>query len=203
MLDSSIGDDRHAQGRLARPPIPSRSRRPIVFAVAVAALVTAAVLLVVQLGLARHGPVGSPAPDISGTTLDGAPFNLADLRGHPVIVNFWGPSCVPCRSEFPLLESKLAEHAADGLVVVGVLMVDPPEPARAFVREFGATWPTVLDPNETLRNAYRAVARPQSYFIDKEGILRAIQIGEVAAIDFEQLYARIVPSAVAPSAIAP
>ncbi len=108
-------------------------------------------------------------------------------------MNFWGPSCVPCRSEFPLLKSKLAQHAADGLVVVGVLMIDQPDPARAFVREFGATWPTVLDPTETFRAAYRVVARPQSYFIDKAGVLQAIQIGEVAAVDFEQQYATIRP----------
>jgi cytochrome c biogenesis protein CcmG/thiol:disulfide interchange protein DsbE len=148
----------------------------------------------VQLGVGRpQGPVGRPAPDINGTTLDGAAFHLADLRGHPVIVNFWGPSCVPCRSEFPLFKSKLTEHAADGLVVVGVLMVDPPEPARAFVREFGATWSTVIDPDGHLQAAYRAVARPQSYFIDKNGILRAIQIGEVVAGDFERQYATIAP----------
>jgi cytochrome c biogenesis protein CcmG, thiol:disulfide interchange protein DsbE len=180
-----------------------RSRRPIIVAVAVAALLTVGIVAAVQMGRAPQGPVGRPAPDISGTTLDGAAFDLADLRGHPIIVNFWGPSCVPCRSEFPLLKAKLAEHAADGLAVVGVLMIDPPDPARAFVREFGATWPTVLDPNEAFRSAYRVAARPQSYFIDKDGVLRAIQIGEVAAIDFEQLYARIAPSAAAPSATAP
>lgn len=200
MFDPSDPDDRHAQGRLARPPIPSRSRRPTVLAVAIAALATVAVVAAVQLGIGRPAPSdsgelarGRPAPDISGTTLDGAAFHLADLRGRPVIVNFWGPYCVPCRSEFPLFKSKLTEHAADGLAVVGVLMIDPPDPARAFVREFGATWPSILDPNEAFRAAYRVAARPQSYFIDKNGILRAIQIGEVAATDFEQQYATIKP----------
>jgi cytochrome c biogenesis protein CcmG/thiol:disulfide interchange protein DsbE len=175
-----------------------------------AALATVAVVAAVQLGVGRPAPSdsgeparGRPAPDITGTTLDGAQFHLADMRGHPVIVNFWGPTCVPCRSEFPLFKAKLAEHAADGLVIVGVLMVDPPDPARAFVRELGATWPTVVDPGEHLRAAYRAVARPQSYFIDKDGVLRAIQIGEVAAVDFERQYATIAPSAGAPSATVP
>lgn len=94
---------------------------------------------------------GEPAPTFSGTTLDGEAFDLASLRGRPVIVNFWGPSCVPCRDEFPLLRAKLDEHAGAGLAIVGVLMFDPPAPARDFIRAYGATWPTVDDP--TARSA--------------------------------------------------
>lgn len=112
-----------------------------------------------------------------------------------MIVNFWGPSCVPCRDEFPLFKAKLAEHAADGLTIVGVLMLDAPGPARNFVAEFGAPWPTVDDPDGIIRAAYRAVARPQSYFIDAGGILRAIQVGEVSADRFEAQYALISPGA--------
>ena len=138
---------------------------------------------------------GKPAPGIVGTTLDGAPFDLADLRGKPVIVNFWGPSCVPCRDEFPLFLAKLDEHAADGLTIVGVLMYDAPTPALDFIREFGATWTTVDDPTGELRAAYRAAARPQSYFIDTDGILRGYQVGEIKADGFEQKYALIRPGA--------
>lgn len=133
----------------------------------------------------------APAPAITGETLDGEAFDLADLRGSPVIVNFWGPSCVPCRDEFPLFNAKLEEHAADGLVIVGVLMHDPPEPARSFVEDFEATWPTVLDEDGAIRAAYRTVARPTSYFIDRGGVLRSIQIGEVREADFERQYALI------------
>lgn len=131
---------------------------------------------------------GEPAPPIVGTTLDGQPFALTDLRGRPVIVNFWGPTCVPCRDEFPLFRTKLAEHAGDGLAIVGVLMYDAPAPARDFVAEFQATWPTVEDPGEEIRNDYRAVARPQSYFIDRDGILRSIQVGELTRAEFERQY---------------
>ena len=134
---------------------------------------------------------GEPAPAFEGTTLDGAALALADLRGSPVIVNFWGPSCVPCRNEFPLFLAKLAEHGADGLAIVGVLMFDPPAPARDFVAAFGATWPTIDDPDGSIRAAYRAVARPQTYFVDRDGILREIQVGELTAADFERLYASI------------
>jgi cytochrome c biogenesis protein CcmG, thiol:disulfide interchange protein DsbE len=161
-----------------------------------ALLVTVAVLVLVAL--TRPSPTGSeaiakgqPAPDIVGTTLDGAPFSLAQLRGKPVVVNFWGPTCVPCRTEFPLLKSKLVQHAADGLVVVGVLMADPPGPARDFIAKQGATWATVDDPSGAIKSAYRVVARPQSYFIDRDGILRSIQIGEVQDPDFERQFGLI------------
>ena len=140
-----------------------------------------------QPGIAR----GQVAPAIVGKTLDGTAFDLAALRGRPVIVNFWGPSCVPCRDEFPLLKTKLAAHAGDGLAIVGVLMFDSPAPAMDFIAQYEATWPTVDDPSGAIRTAYRAVARPQSYFIDRSGILREIQVGQVADADFERLYASI------------
>jgi cytochrome c biogenesis protein CcmG/thiol:disulfide interchange protein DsbE len=85
----------------------------------------------------------------------------------------------------------LAAHGADGLAIVGVLMDDPPAPARDFIAEFEATWPTVDDPNQTIRNAYRVAARPQSYFIDRDGILRSIQAGQLTQKEFDRQYAAI------------
>jgi cytochrome c biogenesis protein CcmG/thiol:disulfide interchange protein DsbE len=153
-------------------------------------------VVVLVAGSIRGGPkaaVGEAAPPIAGTTLDGAAFDLASLRGHPAVVNFWGPSCVPCRDEFPLLEGKLAEHAADGLEIVGVLTDDPVVPAREFVAQYGATWPTVVDPDKSLKSAYRVAGRPQTYFVDGTGVIRSIQIGELTDADFERQYARIAP----------
>lgn len=140
-----------------------------------------------QSGIAR----GQPAPAIVGSTLDGTPFDLSSLRGRPVVVNFWGPGCAPCRDEFPLFKAKLAEHATDGLAIVGVLMFDAPAPAQDFIAAYGASWPTVDDPGAAIRAKYRVVARPQSYFIDRFGVLREIQVGEVTDADFERLYASI------------
>ena len=118
-----------------------------------------------------------PAPPITGTTLDGAPFDLGSLRGRPVVVNFWGPSCIPCRDEFPQFISELDAHGDDGLAIVGVLTDDPPEPARQFAAEYHATWPTVIDPDGAIKRAYRVVARPHTWFIDRTGVIRAMQIG--------------------------
>jgi cytochrome c biogenesis protein CcmG, thiol:disulfide interchange protein DsbE len=135
--------------------------------------------------------VGDPAPPVAGTTLDGAPFDLGSLAGKPVVINFWGPSCVPCRNEFPLLDAKLAQHAADGLAVVGVLTDDPEGPARDFVARYHAGWPTVVDPAKAIKTAYRVAARPQTYFVDRAGVIRSIQIGELTDTDFERQYRKI------------
>ncbi|MEO7664510.1 MAG: TlpA disulfide reductase family protein [Candidatus Limnocylindrales bacterium] len=134
---------------------------------------------------------GNPAPALVGTTLDGQQLALADLRGRPVVVNFWGPSCIPCRDEFPLFVQQLAAHQADGLAIVGVLMFDPPATARDFVKAYAATWPTVDDADGAIRTAYRAVARPQTYFIDRDGILRGVQVGQLTEADFARGWAQI------------
>lgn len=148
----------------------------------------------------RSGPqaearatIGGPAPAIVGTTLDGAAFDLAAYAGRPVVINFWGPSCVPCRDEFPLLLAKLDQHAPDGLAIVGVLTDDPEQPARDFVAEFDASWPTVIDPEAALKRTYRVAGRPQTYFVDAAGVIQSIQIGEVRDADFERQYAKIAP----------
>lgn len=171
-------------------------RRPILVGLALAVVTTAAIFWLVRSGNGAdtgHAVEGQRAPAIVGTTLDGAPFDLASLAGHPVLVNFWGPSCVPCRDEFPLLASKLAEHAADGLAVVGVLTDDPPEQARDFTARYGGSWPTVIDPTKAIKAAYRVAARPQTYFIDRNGVLQTIQIGQLTDADFERQYRRIAP----------
>lgn len=138
--------------------------------------------------------MGSSAPPIAGTTLDGAAFDLASLRGKPVVVNFWASWCTPCREEFPLFEAKLEELGpTDGLVFVGVLYKDSPAAAKGFLDEFGAGWASVEDEDGAIAANYRVVAPPQTYFIDAEGVLQGIQIGEVRERDFVTQYAKIAP----------
>jgi cytochrome c biogenesis protein CcmG/thiol:disulfide interchange protein DsbE len=168
---------------------PARPTRPIAALLGIALVTTIAVI---GIGAATRGggesdvARGKAVPNITGTTLDGGTVDLASLRGRAVLINFWGPSCVPCREEMPLLARKAAEHASSGLVILGVLMDDPVEPARTFEKDFGATWQTVIDPDGAIKRAYHVLSRPQSYFVDGSGILRSIQIGYLTDADFER-----------------
>ena len=111
-----------------------------------------------------------------------------------MIVNFWASWCGPCRDEFPLFEEQLKTLGpSDGLQIIGVLYEDDPTSARKFIADEGAAWPSVPDADKAFATAYRAVAPPQTYFIDKDGILRGLQIGQVLPQDFAAQYAKIKP----------
>jgi cytochrome c biogenesis protein CcmG/thiol:disulfide interchange protein DsbE len=168
-------------------------QRSIGVLLGIAALTTLAVVAIVAV-TRPAGPTvakGLPVPNVAGTTLDGKPFDLASLRGHPLVINFWDPSCVPCRSEFPLLAAKARDHAADGMVIVGVVNDTSADGARAFEAQYGATWSSVIDPNAATKAAYHVLGWPQTFFVDSTGILRSIQIGEVQDKDFERQYGLI------------
>ena len=139
---------------------------------------------------APAGP-GAPAPALAGTTLDGTVLDLASLRGRPVIVNFWASWCVPCRDEFPLFRDELTLHTADGLAIVGVVFKDDDAAALGFQRSFGATWPSLTDHDGAHARDWRIAAPPQTYFIDRNGIIQSRQIGEVTKVDFERQLAAI------------
>jgi peroxiredoxin len=91
----------------------------------------------------------------------------------------------------PLLRDELSRHQDKGLAIVGVIFKDQADPARDFAKSVGATWPSVTDADGSIARAYRMVAPPQSYFIDRAGILRSIQIGELLQADFDRQFPAI------------
>jgi cytochrome c biogenesis protein CcmG/thiol:disulfide interchange protein DsbE len=159
---------------------------------------TLPVVLLVALGIflaTRGGPTGSQigaqAPGFTLQDLDGNAVSLADLRGRPVMVNFWASWCVPCVEEFPLLEQAQAEHTADGLAIVGIVYRDSAGAARDFMQRMGADWPTLIDPDETVANEYGIIGPPETFFIDQGGTVAARQIGLLTATDLQRHLARI------------
>jgi cytochrome c biogenesis protein CcmG/thiol:disulfide interchange protein DsbE len=166
------------------------------------ALVVGAVLPVILLGLLAivlitRSPgtsptaVGQVAPDFVLADLDGNPVRLADLRGRPVIVNFWASWCGPCVEEFPLLLDAAERHEADGLRIVGIVYQDRSEAARSFMDRTGATWPATMDPGERVASAYGILAPPETFFIGRDGTIVARQIGQFSAASLDEKVAAI------------
>jgi cytochrome c biogenesis protein CcmG/thiol:disulfide interchange protein DsbE len=165
-------------------------------------LVYAALLPFVVLGAAGfalylRGPstspttIGSVAPDFSLVDLDGNRVHLADLRGQPVIVNFWASWCGPCVDEFPLLQAAAAEHVDDGLVVLGIVYQDRSEAARAFMQQNGGTWQALMDPGEDVARAYNIFGPPETYFVGRDGTIVARHIGQLTAASLDAKVAAI------------
>ncbi len=125
----------------------------------------------------RSPLLGLPAPEFELQSLDGETVRLDDYRGRPIIINFWASWCIPCRDEFPLLREARQRHADDRLEVLGIVHDDGPEAARAFASSYAADWPLLLDPANTAWQAYHGVLLPITYYVDREGIVRAVSYG--------------------------
>jgi cytochrome c biogenesis protein CcmG, thiol:disulfide interchange protein DsbE len=120
------------------------------------------------------GEVGSPAPDFQLPALDGGDdVRLSELRGRPVIVNFWASWCNPCRQEFPLLKQALRDHSVSRLAVVGVTYQDIPSDSRDFVKKQSSTWPQGVDDGGAVAKAFGVRAIPQSFFVRADGTIVA------------------------------
>jgi cytochrome c biogenesis protein CcmG/thiol:disulfide interchange protein DsbE len=164
------------------------------FVSAIAPLIVLAVwglLLALRPGTASLARIGEPAPDFVLADLDGNPLRLADLRGRPVIVNFWASWCGPCVEEFPLLADAQRATRADGLVIVGIVFRDRSEAARAFMGRMGATWPAAMDPGEAVAQGYGVPGPPATFFIDRSGVVAGRQIGQLSSADLERGLASI------------
>jgi cytochrome c biogenesis protein CcmG/thiol:disulfide interchange protein DsbE len=137
-----------------------------------------AILIVVALVLrpTGHGSglVGSKAPDFTLNTVAGTPVQLSALSGHPILLNFWGVNCGPCRRELPVLQQAYRQYRDSGLVVIGVdAQLDDAQAITTFASEHGASYQMLLNPSQALMQTYGLDALPRTYLIDRSGVVRA------------------------------
>lgn len=194
-MTSSNGPATTAPAIDRRPPA-RRGGLPLAY------LVVAAVLPLILLGvlslalLSRTGEaavatIGSTAPTFALADLDGNPVSLAELRGRPVIVNFWASWCAPCVEEIPELQAAVVEHRSEGLAVIGIVYSDRSEAAREFMDRMGGGWPSVMDPGGEVARDYGIYGPPESFFVDRDGVIRGRQVGQLSPADLERQLATI------------
>ena len=140
--------------------------------------------------------IGAPAPEIDLPSLTGRRVQLSALRGHPVIVSFWGTWCPPCKEEFPELVRVFRENAASGLQVLAVNGRDQESSTKAvqkFVDHFAATFLVVLDDRGTLRQTLHLVGLPTTVFVDSAGVVRLVNVGPISPTELDRGVTLILP----------
>jgi len=127
--------------------------------------------------------IGKPAPDFTVTRLGGGEtLHLAELRGTPVILNFWASWCVACRDEAALLEKAHRRYGLESgdVRVIGIAIQDRPEAARAFAERYGKTYFLALDGEAgDIALNYGLYGVPETFFIDRDGVIHHKQVGPV------------------------
>jgi cytochrome c biogenesis protein CcmG/thiol:disulfide interchange protein DsbE len=107
-------------------------------------------------------------------------LTLSELRGTPVMLNFWASWCPPCREEAPRLVEGWEKWGGRGVLFLGLDMQDIRSDARAFLREFGVSYPTIRDPGKEVANRYGVTGLPETYFITARGRVVSHVVGVVS-----------------------
>ncbi|MGC5324500.1 thiol-disulfide oxidoreductase ResA [Brevibacillus sp. SYSU BS000544] len=162
--------------------------------VAILAVLLAALVFAVYSSFKKETgtvQVGDTAPNFSLQQLDGAQVKLSDLRGKAVVLNFWGSWCVPCKTEMPDLEKQYQLHKNDGVVFTGVNIGESPITAKQFISQVGVTFPIWLDQQREITRLYNIGPIPTTFFIDKNGIVKDVFIGQMNEQILQEKVAKI------------
>ncbi len=111
--------------------------------------------------------------------------SLAELRGYPVVVNFWASWCIPCKEEAPHLAAVARRHGGH-VAFLGIDIQDFERDAKRFLREVDAPYVSVRDKSSRTYTAYGLTGVPETYYVDREGRAVAHAIGAVSARELEQ-----------------
>lgn len=122
--------------------------------------------------------VNGAAPSFALRTLDGKELSSASLHGKPVVVNFWASWCLDCEYEHPTLMR--AWHAYGKRVTfVGIDYQDHTSDARSFLQKYGGGWTQLVDPDQHTAIDFGVYGVPETYFIDRKGVVRYKSTGPV------------------------
>src|SRR5512138_3694389 len=167
------------------PPAPSRQKAGIIVAFAVVLAILG--LLAWGLRQSQAGPRDrGKAPDFTLTGFDGRLVTLSELRGQVVIINFWASWCLPCREEAAYLEQTWRKYKDQGVIFIGVDYVDTEKEALAYIKEFDITYINGPDLGTRIAQAYNIKGVPETYYVDKFGVLRGVQIGPLKSPILDQ-----------------
>lgn len=119
---------------------------------------------------------GYLAPDFTLQTIQGESVALSELRGRPVVVNFWATWCPPCRAEMPDFQA-VHQDFSGRAVLLGVNQGESAQDITSYAAEVGITYPMLVDADSQINQAYGIRALPTTIFIDANGVVREVYSG--------------------------
>lgn len=146
---------------------------------AVAAAICFCLIIAACGELPDTATVGLTAPDFSLVDLEGKTWKLSDLRGQVVLINFWATWCPPCLQEMPSMENLYGSLANEPFKMLAVLYKDETAAAKKLTTANNFTFPVLIDPEEKTGQAYGLTGIPETFIVDKIGVLREKFIGPV------------------------
>lgn len=132
---------------------------------------------------------GEAAPTERFALLEGGSMSLADLRGTPVVVNFFASWCVPCVEEMPAFET-VHQQLGDEVAFVGIALQESAEASRSIVEETGVTYTIGRDPSGALFEAFDGVNMPSTFVLDADGVVVGVSAGALDADGLRDLLER-------------
>ena len=159
-----------------------------------------------QLGSPIPGlQVGQLAPELAGKAADGSvfsltdlagkPLRLADLKGRAVWLNFWASWCPPCQSETPTLRSMDAKYRDRGLTLIAIQVQQTVDEGNAYASKYALHYAIGADVSAAVFRTYRVYALPTQFFIDPQGVIRAVINGPLDEAGASKLVEAILPAA--------
>jgi peroxiredoxin len=130
------------------------------------------------------------------TDLAGDPVRLEDLRGHAVWINFWASWCPPCQAETPVLRDVSAEYAERGLTVIGISVQETSiDDVRSYAERYDLGYTVAADLGADIFHRYKVFALPTQFFVDPQGVVRAVVNAPLDEAQARSLVESILPTA--------
>jgi thiol-disulfide isomerase/thioredoxin len=129
----------------------------------------------------KDNPVkpGYAAPSFKLATVNGDVHTLAEFKGKPLVINFWGSFCEACVREMPLLQKSYLAYKGKGIQFVGINLDESQIAVQSFLRQTEVGYPVFLDPGAKVRDKYEVVSYPTTFFLDKAGKIVDSYVGEM------------------------
>ncbi len=124
--------------------------------------------------------INAIAPPFTLTSITGEQVDLTELRGSPVIINFWATWCTPCKVEMPILQRLYNEYQAQGLRILAINLGEGPAAVREWQTTLGLTYDLLLDSQQETAARYYLRGQPSTYVVSPNGIITHIYYGPVS-----------------------